>query len=164
MTQESIFIGLIGFSRSKFQDFEARILVLTSSWPQILRWNLISTQFCDFCLTEKYNFFTEKRDEKWAFLTKCSSDSDSAHRELSFRYGLASSGAHGAELWRFFIISKKLFKNGLLRQFCRPLNVERSKLDVLLCTSKSFSEDLVRCCPRFEEVLENINTKRRRGL
>ena len=31
LTQESIFIGLIGFSRSKFQDFEARILVLTSS-------------------------------------------------------------------------------------------------------------------------------------
>ena len=31
MTQESIFIGLIGFSRSKFQDFEARILALTSS-------------------------------------------------------------------------------------------------------------------------------------
>ena len=121
MTQESIFIGLIGFSRSKFQDFEARILVLTSSWPQILRWNLISTQFCNLFFVGKIIFLIEKWPEKWAFLTKCSSDSDSAHRELSFRYGLASSGAHGAELWRFFIISKKLFKNRLLRQFCRPL-------------------------------------------
>ena len=135
MTQESIFIGLIGFSGSKFQDFEARILVLTSSWPQILRWNSISTQFCDFVFDGKITFFDRKNAEKWAFLTKCSSDSDSAHRELSFRYGLASSGAHGAELWRFFIISKKLFKNGLLRQFCRPLYLSWNNNDV--CANSS---------------------------
>ena len=119
MTQESIFIVLIGLSRSKFQDFEARILVLTSNIALKLDFDPI----LPFFLTGKCHFLTEKWPEKWAFLTKCSSDSDSARRELSFRYGLASSGAHGAELWRFFIISKKLFKNGLLRQFCRQLQV-----------------------------------------
>ena len=134
MTQESIFIGLIGFSRSKFQDFEVRILVLTPSWPQILRWNLISTQFCDFVFDGKITFFERKMGWKMSLPDKGSSDSDSAHRELSFRYGLASSGAHGAELWRFFIISKKLFKNGLLRQFCRPLYRVETRQSV---TSKS---------------------------